>query len=34
MGGLINQPAFMKTFDDPGPTIVGLIVSLYEGITG
>jgi len=31
MGGLVNQPAFINTFNNPGPTMVGLIVSLYEG---
>lgn len=29
---LVNQPAFNGTFNNPGPTIVGLIVSLYEGM--
>jgi hypothetical protein len=33
MGGLVNQPAFINTFNNPGPTMVGLIVSLYEGTT-
>jgi len=32
MGGLVNQPAFISTFNNPGSTMVGLIVSLYEGI--
>ncbi|KAF2156441.1 sugar transporter STL1 [Myriangium duriaei CBS 260.36] len=30
MGGVIGQPAFKSTFNSPGATIVGLIVSLYE----
>jgi MFS family permease len=30
MGGLVNAPAFQKTFDSPGPTILGLIVSILE----
>jgi MFS family permease len=30
MGGLVNSPAFTKTFDSPSPTITGLIVAIYE----
>lgn len=30
MGGLINNPAWNKTFDSPDPTITGLIVSILE----
>lgn len=30
MGGLIGAPAFQKTFDTPGPTMIGLIVSIME----
>ncbi|KAK2026537.1 general substrate transporter [Colletotrichum zoysiae] len=30
MGGLVNAPAFNKTFDSPDPTMTGLIVAIYE----
>lgn len=30
MGSLVGAPAFQKTFDSPGPTMLGLIVSILE----
>lgn len=30
MGGLIGAPAFQATFHSPGPTMLGLIVSIME----
>ncbi|KAK2039387.1 general substrate transporter [Colletotrichum somersetense] len=30
MGGLVNAPAFNKTFDSPDPTMTGLIVAIFE----
>ncbi|KAH7127358.1 sugar transporter STL1 [Dactylonectria macrodidyma] len=30
MGGLVNAPAFTKTFDSPGSDMIGLIVGIYE----
>ena len=30
MGGLIGAPAFQNTFNSPGPTMIGLIVSIME----
>lgn len=30
MGGLIGAPAFRSTFHSPGPTMLGLIVSIME----
>lgn len=30
MGGLINSAPFKQTFNNPSPTITGLIVSIYE----
>jgi MFS family permease len=30
MGGLVNQTAFNDTFDSPGATMIGVIVSLME----
>lgn len=30
LGGVIGQPAFKATFNDPDATLLGLIVSLYE----
>ena len=31
LGGLVNGTAFNDTFDTPSPTIIGLIVAIYEG---
>ncbi|MCJ1236346.1 hypothetical protein MMC14_004327, partial [Varicellaria rhodocarpa] len=31
LGGLVNGTAFNDTFNTPNPTIVGLIVAIYEG---
>ncbi|KAA8571442.1 hypothetical protein MFRU_026g00540 [Monilinia fructicola] len=30
MGGLVNSKGFKDTFEDPDPTITGLIVAIYE----
>ncbi|KAF7555705.1 hypothetical protein G7Z17_g1999 [Cylindrodendrum hubeiense] len=30
MGGLVNAPAFLDTFDSPGSDMIGLIVGIYE----
>lgn len=30
MGSLVGAPAFQTTFDSPGPTMLGLIVSILE----
>ncbi|TDZ54588.1 Sugar transporter STL1 [Colletotrichum trifolii] len=30
MGGLVNAPAFNTTFNSPDPTMIGLIVAIYE----
>ena len=30
-GGFVNGDAFNATFNKPSPTIVGLIVAIYEG---
>lgn len=30
MGGLVNSPSFISTFDAPGSDMIGLIVGIYE----
>lgn len=30
MGGLVNGPAFNKTFDNPSSDMVGTIVAIFE----
>ncbi|TVY12510.1 Sugar transporter STL1 [Lachnellula arida] len=30
MGGLVNSKSFTNTFNNPSPTITGLIVAIYE----
>lgn len=30
MGGVINNPPFKETFNDPGPGLLGTIVGIYE----
>ena len=31
LGGIVGGNAFNATFDTPSPTIIGLIVAIYEG---
>jgi hypothetical protein len=31
LGGLVGGTAFNTTFNTPSPTIIGLIVAIYEG---
>lgn len=34
LGGLVGGNAFNETFHSPSPTIIGLIVAIYEGRQG
>lgn len=31
LGGLVGEKSFNSTFNTPSPTIIGLIVAIYEG---